>query len=315
MSNNRPVLDYIPEGWFSSPQVDRVRQVVYRMATISEKDWLGRGTIIDIAGIRVVLDFASLTYQGGARAVFDDQKNSVYVKGKPEVFKTGRAAWLILLIPCDENDSSLHGSLGVNSLAGIFSTICGRNTVYEKEFEQVLSIREDKISVATNVVENPNVFPKPNLSSGSLALLVRAIEQIEKLPTLERNRIELSLHWLESSLRSQGLDTFIKAWIALEILAMPDGTNIKPINDFLADVYGMSSAEAHHTFLVGKIFGLRGRILHKGELLPLTFVVEEYLYAIFIDVLLAILELPSEGRSQSFLVRNHEKLMQLVSTV
>lgn len=65
---------------------------------------------------------------------------------------------------------------------------------------------------------------------------------------------------------SFGVDAFLKYWIAIEIIAMPDSSNIKHLIEILADIYEIRKEDAKKNFGVGKIFGFRSKIVHHGFL-------------------------------------------------
>jgi hypothetical protein len=111
----------------------------------------------------------------------------------------------------------------------------------------------------------------------------------------------LALHWFHLAMRDRGVDAFLKRWIALETLAMPDGTNIRPVNEALASAYGISYEEARDTYAVGRLAGLRARIVHHGEPLPIHSKLELYFDAVFYDVLMQLLGEPCDGRAASVL--------------
>jgi hypothetical protein len=103
----------------------------------------------------------------------------------------------------------------------------------------------------------------------------------------ERNRIALALRWLNEAMRDEGTDAFLKGWIALEILAMPETTNVSRINEALAGIYGLARDGANELFLTGRLFGLRSRIVHEGDIAPIDDRLLGYLHALFKDLFFA----------------------------
>jgi hypothetical protein len=88
----------------------------------------------------------------------------------------------------------------------------------------------------------------------------------------------------------------VKFWIAVETLAMPNSTNILPIFESLARAYGIPLSDAKTRFPIGRLFNLRGRIVHRGEMLELPGAVLGYMSALFFDLLSELLLQPNEGR-------------------
>ena len=80
---------------------------------------------------------------------------------------------------------------------------------------------------------------------------------------------------------------------------MPNSTHIRPINEHLAQSYGLPYNEVVREFLVGRLFGFRGEIVHGESRRPVPGDVLSYIAAIYIDVLLQILGLPPEQRART----------------
>src|SRR5216684_338281 len=58
---------------------------------------------------------------------------------------------------------------------------------------------------------------------------------------LVHHRVLLSLRWFEQALFDHGIDAFLKYWIAVETVGMPDTSNIRPLIESLAVAYGESN--------------------------------------------------------------------------
>src|SRR5215208_5634796 len=81
-----------------------------------------------------------------------------------------------------------------------------------------------------------------------------------------QDRIRLSLRWLDDAKRANGTDAFLRLWVALETLAMPDNTNIRPLRERLQAIYGVPNAQDGETrFGIRRIYTMRNRIVHHGE--------------------------------------------------
>jgi hypothetical protein len=111
-------------------------------------------------------------------------------------------------------------------------------------------------------------------------------------------RLRLANRWFVSAVHSGGgIDAFLKYWIALETLAMPDTTDVRPINELLARSYDVTPSEAAQRFGVGRLFGLRSRIVHDGQIVSVSGLLLGYIEAIFFDTLAAALQLAPEHRA------------------
>ncbi|MFH1114783.1 MAG: hypothetical protein V1792_12780 [Pseudomonadota bacterium] len=98
-----------------------------------------------------------------------------------------------------------------------------------------------------------------------------------------------------------GVDSFVKYWISLETLAMKDTTKVRPINEILAKCYDLTVKAATNRFHVGRLYGVRGDIVHKGVSKGIDLTLKKYLEAIYLDVLFHKLGLPCEHRAGSLL--------------
>lgn len=85
---------------------------------------------------------------------------------------------------------------------------------------------------------------------------------------------------------------------------MPDTTNIKPIKDALSKIYGIKIEAVDQKFKIGRLFGLRSRIVHNGENVSMHYLVEVYLQSVFVDILYWKLGLTVEKKASKILEVN-----------
>jgi hypothetical protein len=185
--------------------------------------------------------------------------------------------------------------------AALLATVFGRNIVYHKIFENILNLESLQTHMLSPVFENPNWFPLVEPVKVRITLVERLAAALHQLPDPARNRVELSLRWYEDAVFARGVDAFLKYWISIETVAMPDTSNIRPLEELFASAYGMSFLTARSTFQIGKIFGLRSRIVHDGDIVPVHGNLLLYLEALYVDALYATLREPLEKRAQSVL--------------
>lgn len=294
------VANIIPQQWFKKPEESSVWMSAFRTLLVDKKQFTG-ATIHDYDQIRILILFGTLDYlDSGQIKVEIDQNGMLKFSGQPKMAKTPESAWLVILQPfkidgVEQNEYNIRTKAG--SYASIYTAINGRNMAFELVFENTIFIANGNISAATDSVINPHSFPKPDVSKRQLDFIYHVGKQIEKSERNKKRRIEISLHWFNEGMRSKGLDEFIKHWVALETLGMPDTTNVKPLNEAIAKSYGISTSESSTKFGIGKIFGLRSRIIHNGEDLPIHQMLSEYLQCIYVDVLFELLGLKSQKRA------------------
>jgi hypothetical protein len=218
-------------------------------------------------------------------------------------FKAPLASYLLILQPfivdgVEHSEYEVKKNAGI--IAGLYAVINGYNMAYKRAFDFHCSM-DGKTSCASPAFINPGAFPDPDLSTHRLEQISDLGKQLDEMTPQEKNRIKLSLYWFEQGLRANGLDGFIKHWVAIETLAMPDETNVKPVNEILAKLYKCTLKEASDKFGIGRIQGLRSRILHNGEDLSIHQDLSKYVEAIFFDLLMACFGINDAHRSASVL--------------
>ena len=299
----------VPEGWFAVRDRSSVWLRAFRMARVVGQDQLASGPrIVDIGSVRGVVFFGTLRY-------CEPSSWTVDLPGTPEPtlvdFKADGAqmrekvgVWLVLLTPI-----AVDGTPGdevevrqrIESVAGLFAAFEGFNIVYESSPENIYDLGTTSLTAHSPFAINPYTHAVPNLSESHLSRIAKAARKIEVLPPDIRNRVNLALHWLHLAMRDAHTDAFLKRWIALEVLVMPNRTDIKPINRTLAAAYGVSYEVACDTFRVGLLADMRARIVHRGQPLPIHADLEDYMDALFFDVFAQTIGEPSDRCAESVL--------------
>lgn len=298
------MTDIVPTVWFSDRTNSSVWISAFRSVggSISE---LSKGVVFDLIGARAFALQGQLSYLDttGMQWEWNDQGIPV-CNAEVKNVKTPFGSYLVIMTPykidgVDGKESEVKRI--ISSSAGLVASFSGRNSVYEKIFDNVLELGKGNLSGFGPVFVNPKTSPPPDFSENRLSLIGKGIAQYYTLDLSIRNRISLALHWYAEALNDQGRDAFLKAWIALEVLSMPDSTNIRKINESLARAYSIPYDEIVSRYCVGLIFGLRSRIVHDGDLIPIHYLIEEYTMAIFVDVLFDILNIASDRKTEAIL--------------
>lgn len=196
-------------------------------------------------------------------------------------------------------ESKADARASIDAARGLLYAYHGRNVAYMKVSELEVALASPTLTQSTETAENPFCLPAPKLSPAEFRAFSVVAQRIDEVDAPERDRLGLSFRWFTSATHLWGPDAFLHYWIALEALAMPDSTNIRPVNEHLAASYGVSLAEATTEFKVGRLYGIRSAIVHEGSHRPVPGDVLTYLAALYSDVLLDVLALPSEGRARS----------------
>jgi hypothetical protein len=83
--------------------------------------------------------------------------------------------------------------------------------------------------------------------------------------------------------------------------AMPDTTDIRPINIILTAIYNEALEKVREEFLVGRLFGLRSSIVHDGAKPAIHGDVLQYVNHLYTDILFHIVGQPTEQRAKKYL--------------
>ncbi len=273
--------------------------------------------ILDLPGIRAIMIYGSAKYiDNSGFEITYKQNGSPTIKPNPAPSTTEEGGHLLLVHPLivdGKKESEAYVKKRVSAYAGLFAAHFGLNCAFKLEFENIIECGQGNPSVHSPVFINPLVFGKPNFSPEHFSLFKALTESLPRLDEALLNRLELSLHWFESSTRNiVGMDSFLQMWIAIEVLAMPDTSNIRPLNDLLAGYYGITSQEAAERFKVGRILGLRSRIVHDGEKIPIHQDFSRYLENLYSDLVYATLSVPCQRRAESIIDELGVKLDDLV---
>lgn len=290
-SNIFNIRKLIPNDW-----KDTVIVEAYRVCRIDELD-VPKPNIYDLNKMKLIIDNGILIYPDCDRIVdFDGDKLST----NTQICKTNKGSYLIIFKNIEDSYSEEKETEWFNSYIVISTIISGRNLAYRKIFGITVKIETSKFSVLGSTMRFPLYFPKPDIQFERFKMSKQILDKIFVINDNLKKRILLSMKWYYSSLYDVSVDSFIKVWFAIEILAMPDTTNIAPINDILGKEYGLSRDETINMLNIGRLFGLRSSIIHGGNT-NIHEQASDYVEAVYIDLLYSFLEIESEKRIKKVL--------------
>jgi len=235
----------------------------------------------------------------------DDGSMQVFHKSKEAQLPTGR--YLLLMTPFD-NEPLARARL--REMLGLLYAYHGRNIAYERVYEQVIKLKQPGVQIFGESKENPLHLRVPALKAEDHQDLVFAIAAIPSLQSDMRARLELSLRWFEGAIKDSGPDALLRYWVAIEALAMPSTTNVKPINQMLAAGYQVTLQEASKEFLVGRLQGLRSDLVHGARIVAVRGELLSYLGALYCDLLFLDLGRPCPGRAREYLAEHGAIVLQ-----
>ena len=309
------LTDLAPSEWFKEPDKSSIWITAYRIL-FADKEKLKSGQLYDFSNLRVIIIYGKLQYLETSHIKPEiDNDGNVKLEANINNAETPEGGWLVILQPyiidgveCAENKIRVNAGI----YAALYAAMNGRNMAFERVVDNIAHLKDGNTTAHSPSFINPGAFPVPDVSKDRCEVIHRTGIILQQKPENDRRRIELSLHWFEKGIRSMGLDGFVNYWVAVETLGMPDTTNIRPLNQSLANAYNISLKEATDTFGIGKIFGFRSRILHNGEDLSVNQLLSEYMECIFIDILLDNLGLDSERKAIKVIKRQEFNLDKLV---
>ena len=288
--------------WFSDTKEGSIWISCYRAFRIPEEAIPEGIKTLDFGDLRVAFLSGSLKYYDSNKVIIQFETESQWRVDASDYKErdTPKGIYTLFVIPFDKgttpgNEAATRAK--VSAYLGLLTAFQGRNLTHHRIFESIFLFPDDKVSNFSPVVENPFSFPPPSVSDTALKTIELANKNMFSLDELKRNRVLLSLRWFEQALFEQGgVDAFLKFWIAVETIGMPDTTNIKPLVESIAVAYGETSEDIKSRYRIGRLFDLRSRIVHNGLIMPIHNRLLKYLEALYADTLYSFLRIPSERR-------------------
>jgi hypothetical protein len=290
--------ELIPEAW-ATAGCRSVWLAAFRAVAAIED--VPSARIVDLPSARAIFFAGNLSYQA------IEVEGSVLdpVKIRPQMRETPRGTYLMIAAPfataAGEGEEPRVRRV-IAEAAGLISAINGGGLTFEFVFENIVDLESRELTAFSPWSKTPIAFGPARTSAEDFQVTADAARSLEALDPAARERVELALHWQDESVRAgDPRSEFISLWTALEALAMPDTTNIRPAAELLGSAYGMSRSDAASRFGLGRLQGFRSEILHGDALPGIHGDLVNYLRAIFTDLLLAVLGLDPQGRAQAYM--------------
>lgn len=302
------LVDLAPETWRKADGTGSVFQTVFKIFVANpeelkkqtyvhrDSEYLWAWTWAEFSGQSVEWEFVG--YQ---------------VRTQVNTKNFSQDTYLIVLVPMFVSGTTVSEETcraKAEFVTGLLLSCFGKNIAYSKVHESELSLSGKGTTLRSPSFENPYYFGFPRVNEDTFNAVRNISEKIATLPIKEKIRTELSLRWFEAANREKSsVDAFIKYWIALETLAMPDTTNIKPINSALALIYNESFQRIGERFLVGRLATLRGEIVHNGMQAALHGDVLRYMDHLYADILFHLLGVPTAHRAGAYM-DSHSRVIE-----
>ncbi len=306
-----------PDSWFSDRSKSSVWATLYRMVMLPPEFPPNTIRGVDFHGVRLLVHRGKLRYfdMRGIKMEFTEHNTIQFHGVMKEEAESIESGWAILLTPHSIDGQASNEELSrarIEGAVGALAAVCGANAVYERYGDYSYTFADGKMGIPGPIFRSPLPFGPPRVDPINLqALQTLGLRLGAASPEL-RERALLSLRWHHQALESDGLDAFLKAWVALEIIGMPDGSHIAPLTDSLGRAYGLPSKDAHTEFLVGHLFGLRSRIVHEGRPASLDYHLITFIRHVYIDVLFEHLSIPCRHYARGMLTNTSVPISDLL---
>lgn len=290
---------------------------IFRMAMVRREQFASRMIMMDLGDSIAFLFWGRVEYMDGSEAPFElgSDYNLTMDGSKIRHRESLEGGWLAITTPIELDGSPRNEGVArrnVQTAVALMSALHNDNIAFSLLTENEYEFEGGKLACYSPVFRSPHSLPAPNLAVHALGHTEAAALHVTGTSDPQHNRRALALRWYRASLESDGIDAILKAWVAIEVLAMTS-TDIGPICDALAKIYGITSEAAKSRFMIGKYFGLRSNIVHAGAAPAIDSALTGFLERIFIDLLRYELQAPAVSAALQFLDM-HESALRAAMT-
>ena len=298
----RSIYSIIPKQWQNE---DSIWLSAYNISHLEQVD-LPQAVSVEIMGLKAIAFWGKFQYYSIDEVNLVPKENGIlhFELKSPELKTSKIGPWVHFLAPYSQNDQNQETSIKkkIKAARALMCSVLGRNAVDQHFCDNVLNLRTGNISGFSPVFKNPFTDPQPIFTIDSIERMQEIYKRIENICVEKtENRYNLSLQWFNDSLDDDGVDAFLKVWIAIEVLLMQSSENIKPLKNLLVKGYGISSQDTTEKYLIGYLCGLRGAIVHDGTVTSLHYGVTRYLEELYKDFLCLSLGLPCPKYAKQYL--------------
>jgi hypothetical protein len=178
----------------------------------------------------------------------------------------------------------------LRSVLALLRLTVGRNVAVEQLGELIYTASTREATVI-EAFRPPGFDPPPDISQASLGLIRELNESLQGLSEQQHNRVELSLQWCFRATEAMEINAFLMYWFAVDALAMSRRRGLAPVEDQLASIYQIDRRGVRSRFRLGRLLGVRDRIVHEGFHPVIHRRVLDFIGAVYWDLVLNILGL------------------------
>lgn len=200
-----------------------------------------------------------------------------YSLGVTNFGKTRASNWIITIY-----ENSMYENNG-QVIEGVLCSLFGKDFLSKKVFSQ--EYRDRKSSFATQTILNPYYRIAKDLHENDYKNISIFDQKFQKLGETDKQSIARSLTWLSESTKSYGSESFLRMWIALEIAFTKTENTVKELRIKIARANDIENEKVDFYFHIGKIYGIRKEIVHRGKNPPIDGSILDILFYLYTDLL------------------------------
>jgi hypothetical protein len=185
----------------------------------------------------------------------------------------GAANYIEVIVHLDDDDDDYdsrlrEGRRKLATLATVLDLALGPRGLAMPLAEEVGETFDDwhwnrRLNTGTILVESQAEL-RPLPPDRLQELLEPTLQRSQSYAIDEQRRIRLACQWYwRADADTDPVTKFISWWLVIESIAMPSTTNIAPVRERLAAIFGDN--EVDWRAFMGKLYGLRSRLVHGND--------------------------------------------------
>lgn len=230
------------EEWFKDINQKRILISGYRPESVRVEPPLAlKGAkLMDIGSIRIALYRGEISYFdiNKIEMGIKDGRWSIKQPNEPQITKA-EGTFVLFIVPLRDNSHPVLSSAmnHIEAVASLSPILFGSHLIYEHVFDNVHSIDSnglETISSFSGIIKNARPPGHVLVNNDLLVDYATVAHEFNTMSEERKSKFTVALRWHYKGLREVNpADEFLCYWIALETIAMPDTTNIRPIADKL----------------------------------------------------------------------------------
>jgi len=228
----------------------------------------------DVVAIKLGDVIVHLTTKPQAATVF---------AGAPEISNDGRInrdsmksvnlqfqgnAYLLLSYEADTSEAAKTGGRErFEVVLGFLQAALGQNLSLNPIFEVLTERKTNSLIWESDAILDPRLLPMCEIKDPDLEAVISAWESMAPKEPAIQNRLELALrHYQRGLLEHVANDKYLFFWVAFEVLAMPDATNITVAATDIKNSFfpALTAEEVKLRLGLVELYGCRNDIVHNG---------------------------------------------------